>query len=245
MSSIWVFDSPHKTELLNFFITQGYAPYYDAKHRYDQGWLDRVEPNRMYDKFEEYEECVTAPSVLIVGNFTGQEWDIIKDWLNGVIEHQQVLLPPFKLTQGNDIAPLVSIAPEFTPVKGEYGFSLELLENDIMLYEVTRPGTKLPFCVVVHDWAKKGHEYFFSDIYGSNSWDANRRECRFDYLFLQNVWHHLKMPGEFTMNVVKKRVDGCYPDRLLEGVAPEGEPVVYRNTINQVKGILARKWGVY
>ena len=71
----------------------------------------------------------------------------------------------------------------------------------------------------------------------------NRRECRFDYLFLTNLWVHLKMPGEFTMNYLKERTERCYPGKLAEGKAPEAEPIVYRKSLEDVKQVLKRRYG--
>jgi hypothetical protein len=137
-----------------------------------------------------------------------------------------------------------NIPPELPAIDGEYRFRTFHAEKlDIKLYEVTRPGTEKPFTVVVNDVSAKGDLYFFTDIYGSKEWDMNRRECRFDYLFLTNLWEHLKMPGEFSMNYLKERTDRCYPGKLAEGQMPEAEPIVYRKSLEDVKQVLKRRYG--
>lgn len=137
---------------------------------------------------------------------------------------------------------LQSIKPEFKKLGSNYAFREYLiLERDTMLYEIVRPSTLLPFTVVIEKFSKKGPVYLFTDIYGSNEWDMNRSECRFDFIFLQNLWMFLKMDGEFTMSIVKKRVDACYPNRLSEGEVPETEPIVYRRSIENVLQSLLKK----
>ena len=137
---------------------------------------------------------------------------------------------------------LQSIKPEFKKLESSYGFREYLiLERDTMLYEVVRPNTLLPFTVVVEKFSTKGPVYLFTDIYGSNEWDINRSDCRFDFIFLQNLWVFLKMDGEFSMSVVKKRVDACYPDRMSKGEVPEIEPIVYRRSIENVLQSLLKK----
>ncbi len=137
---------------------------------------------------------------------------------------------------------LQSIKPQYEKIENHYRFREHMiLERDTMLYEIIRPNTLLPFTVVVEGYSKKGAVYLFSDIYGSSEWDMNRLECRFDFIFLQNLWRFMKLDGEFTTEVVKRRVDACYPDRLAEGIAPEPEPVVYRRSIENVVQSLMKK----
>lgn len=137
---------------------------------------------------------------------------------------------------------LTQLSPEYPKIDGHYNFRQHFIEDrDTMLYEVTRPNTLLPFTVLVEHFSVNGKKRLFSDIYGSNEWDMNRRECRYDYLFLQNLWKWMDLDGEFTMNVVKERVDGCYPGRLTEGVCPEPEPIVYRRGIEFVIDSLCKK----
>jgi len=105
----------------------------------------------------------------------------------------------------------------------------------VKLFEVKRPRTEKPFTVLVDCFSQRGDEYFFSDVYGSKAWDSNRMECRFDFLFLQNLWTHMGLDGEFTMDVLKKRVDRCYPG---EGRVAESEPIVYRSPLESVEKLL-------
>ncbi len=129
------------------------------------------------------------------------------------------------------------LPPNFKKPDGPYEFNKVYLEDrDTMLYQVNRPGTLLPFTVVVDHFQRRnlGHDRFFTDIYGSSEWGRNRAEHPYDYGYLVWQWKQLGLPGEFTMEVVKERVRRCYPDRLLEGELQEAEPVVYRRSIGNV-----------
>ena len=137
---------------------------------------------------------------------------------------------------------ITRLSPEYPKIDGHYNFRQHFLEErDTMLYEITRPNTLLPFTVLVEKFSVFGKRRLFSDIYGSSEWDMNRRECRYDYLFLQNLWKWMDLEGEFTMNVVKDRVEGCYPGKLNEGICPDPEPIVYRRSIEFVINSLCKK----
>jgi len=132
---------------------------------------------------------------------------------------------------------VISMAPSKIDLKEGYFFQKMYDEgSDIMYYEVIAPSSELPFTVVVVNYSQKDDSWFFSDIYGCYSWDSNRMGCRHDYQFLVFLWKALKLPGEFTFEVVKKRVDGCYPSRCLPGILAQAEPIVYRKSLSQVVG---------
>lgn len=136
----------------------------------------------------------------------------------------------------HDVEPVISMAPEKMNVDQPYRFRCHYYEGyDVKLFEVVRPGTEKPFTVLVDCFSKRSDEYFFTDIYGSSSWDCNRLECRYDFLFLQNLWNHLGLEGSFTMDVLKKRVDRCYPG---EGRIAESEPIVYRVCLEDVEKLM-------
>jgi hypothetical protein len=135
----------------------------------------------------------------------------------------------------------ISQPPEYEQIKEPYEFEMQYCDpRDTMLYSVRRPGTDEPYTVVVEQWTKKGHEAFFTDIYGARSWDQNRTNCRFDFTFLQKIWKHLQLPGEFSIQLVKEKIERCYP---RPGQVPEPEPVVYRRPIREVLQRLARRDG--
>lgn len=130
---------------------------------------------------------------------------------------------------------ILSIPPDDYDFNAPYEFRFRYNEAiDTMFYEVKRPGTEIPYTVVVVGYQKKGHVYFFTDIYRCNSWDSNRIECKYDFPFLISLWKHLDLKGEFTMQVLKDRIDRCYPEKLLDGIVPEAEPIVYRMSLDVV-----------
>jgi hypothetical protein len=118
-----------------------------------------------------------------------------------------------------------------------YEFEKRYLSDiDVCLYQVRRNETEVAFTVVVNNFKKVYNEsdkVFFTDIYGSSAWDSNRIYARYDFTFLCKLWKHLGMAGEFNMDIVKERIDACYPDRLAKGIAPQQEPRVYRKTIDE------------
>jgi hypothetical protein len=151
------------------------------------------------------------------------------------IKKQKIELDKIGYTENLDGKVIKSMPPEYDDIKDCYTFKYEYIENkDIMVYQVTRPGTNLPYCVVVYNHQKHGHNNFFTDIYGDPTWDINRRECRFDYTFLQKVWETLELPGKFDIQLVKERIKKCYPGRIKEGLTPESEPIIYRQNIKDV-----------
>jgi hypothetical protein len=110
---------------------------------------------------------------------------------------------------------------------------------DTKYYEVVAPGREIPITVVVANFSSKSDVFLFSDIYACNAWDSNKTYCRYDFLFLKKLWHHLGLEGEFGIEVVKRRVDACYPDRC--GGVLEAEPVVYLKSMDFVIGFSRKR----
>lgn len=130
---------------------------------------------------------------------------------------------------------VLSTAPSDIDLKSGYKYQCYYDEPfDTKYYEVIAPSSETPFTVVVYNFSKKDDTFLFSDIYASNAWGRNRMECRYDYDFLVALWQHLGLPGEFTMAVVKRRVDACYPDRVKKVEDLETEPSIYRRPMSEV-----------
>jgi hypothetical protein len=109
-----------------------------------------------------------------------------------------------------------------------------IASNDTKYYEVTRSNTKLPFTIVIPSFSTKDESWFFTDIYGSNDWDYNRIDCKYDFQFLCNLWNKIGMAGKFNMELVKNRVDSCYIERIPKGQVPCAEPIIYRRDMDDV-----------
>lgn len=137
---------------------------------------------------------------------------------------------------------VLSIPPANIDLKDGYDYHSFYDEiMDIKYYEIKSPSSETPFTVVVYNFSKKDDSWLFSDIYASNAWASNNMECRYDFHFLTVLWKHLNLPGEFTMDVVKRRVDACYPDRVKDINELETEPAVYRRAMLEVIGMKRKR----
>lgn len=185
-------------------------------------------------------ELKELPSILFITMPHDNVKELVMKIVSGDLQMTEYFLKGFITEKKeNHVEPIISMAPEVPDIETPYCFTSRYLDSyDVKLYEVIRPGTETPFVVLVENFSQKSDIYFFTDIYGSNAWDCNRRECRFDFLFLQSLWHHMKFDGDFTMDVLKKRVDSCYPGI---GIVAESEPIVYRNTIDAVEKIIKQR----
>lgn len=126
--------------------------------------------------------------------------------------------------------------PEKVEYPDYYQFRSQYLEHyDIMLYEVVKPFTDLPYTSVTRNYNVKGHLPFFTDLFICQSWGV----ARDDIAFLINMWKELKMDGTFNLEVLmKEATEKCMPqdDRL-----PEPEPEVYRRCLEDTIQILKEK----
>lgn len=218
----------------------GYQVFFDQVHQNDEEWFRRqlkgnfllvtMDGERFIDKVVPgpYRYFIVVPEPV-----TEEMWEEVQgpgevSWFD----------KPDVLKGGNDVK-CVSHPPQYEPITEPYEFETYYIEErDTMLYTVKRPGTAEPYTVVVFPWKEKGHEAFFTDIYGARSWDHNRMECRFDFSFLQECWKRLHLPNEFTIDLVKEKIARCYP---REGIIPEAEPKVYRRGWQEVVETLARR----
>ncbi len=140
---------------------------------------------------------------------------------------------------------LLSTPPADIDFKGGYNYHSFYDETlDIKYYEIKSPSSETPFTVVVNNFKLKDDSWLFSDIYASSAWASNNMECRYDFHFLTVLWKQLKLPGEFTMDVVKRRVDACYPDRVKTVNDLESEPSVYRRSMLEVIGMKRKRLGI-
>lgn len=137
---------------------------------------------------------------------------------------------------------VVSYPPQEVDLKKGYSFDSIYDETyDVKYFEVYSPSSETPFTVVVNNYSKKDDTWLFSDIFASNAWARNNMESRYDFHFLTVLWKHLGLPGEFTMDVVKRRVDACYPDRVKDLKDLEPEPQVYRRPMAEVMGMKRKR----
>lgn len=131
----------------------------------------------------------------------------------------QIAIPETEKQKSDSIQKL----PEF------YNFRHYYLEpRDIMVYEVVKPHTDLPYTTITAEYKEKGHLPFFSSLFISESWGI----CAHDISFLKQIWTHLKMDGEFDVEkLYRDRVEACTPG---PGRIPDAEPIVYRRTLEEI-----------
>lgn len=261
---ITIFKTVNSSKLVDLFESLGYAPYINYTADYAWLKKELVGVCQCYSIYNDcvysymvadidpIEYAVPAFSF----SFTSEvNWRSLNDWLNdiilnikteydiswldkAVVQKRSNVVDDLKLFEiaGFGVGSVEHIPPTPIETSGNYEFHKFYLEAlDTMFYEVIRPGTVVPFTVVVVSFSLKSDEYFFTDIYASNSWDYNRRECLYDFNFLKTLWvNFFKFPGEFTMELVRARIARCTPEKLAQGVAPEAEPLVYRRAMDIV-----------
>lgn len=261
---ITIFKTVNSSKLVDLFESLGYAPYINYTADYGWLKKELVGAYHCYSIYNDcvysYKVDDIDPLEYVTPAFAFSfssdiNWRSLNAWLNHIILNiktnydiswldkaivQKVsnVSGDLKLFEidGFGVGSVEHIPPTPLDTFGTYEFKKFYFEAiDTMFYEVVRPGTVVPFTVVVVSFSLKGHEYFFTDIYASNAWDYNRRECLYDFNFLKALWSNFfKLPGEFNMELVKARIDRCTPEKLSEGVAPEAEPLVYRRAMDVV-----------
>ena len=176
-----------------------------------------------------------------------QEWKSILKWVRSIFEgvddyelneFMEKLVPkpvecPEKITLSKQIEPKIE---DVTP---EYRFKYVIDEEiDRALFQVDKPYTDRPYTAVIRSFSKRGFLPFFTALYVCTSWGV----CSNDHLFLQRLWSHLNMEGEYgPLNLeqrLKEDIEKCLPG---EGKVPEAEPEVYRCDIMGVREIWSNK----
>jgi hypothetical protein len=256
-------DNPNtaeQAEHIKFFDTLGYTAYADAIHKYDYYYLKKNVPFKngrffiterekiyMFDEnllredmsvtpdfaliFNETEECVSEDDWAKIANFFDQHWlDENIDMTNTMKVYELIGRPEKMATTAEASDEIITEQQDY------YSLNLKYLEEvDIMLYEVTKPFTDLPYTSVTRNYSKKGHLPFFTDLFICSSWGV----ARSDILFLQHSWNEFKMDGEFNLDVLlKNATEKCLPS---ESNIPEPEPEVYRRNIESTIKILNEK----
>lgn len=266
----YVFDTNEAAELITNIESLGFNAFFSAKSDYN--WLAErfINPRRYLLFWDAHRyghidhNSIDAPMLAISLPEEYVKWEEVATWIQVEIfklplelefnfkylkfekpaTQKRVYNPPGekKIIEGLE-SHVMSIPPDEIDLKNGYSFDCfydEIL--DIKYYEVLAPSSPTPFTVVVNQFSSKNDSWFFSDIYASNAWGRNMMESRYDFSFLQALWVHLKLPGEFTMDIVKRRVDSCYPDRVKTLAELEAEPSVYRRPMKDVMGMKRKRF---
>ncbi len=172
-----------------------------------------------------------------------EDWRAVYSWLGAEI----LAIPhgdPASIEAGRlflnqpTIAPLVLASPAVTEeesrpsgksTQDHYGFRYFHLEpRDIMVYEVVKPHTDLPYTTLTTEYSARGHLPFFSSLFINTTWGV----CNTDIAFLRQVWSYLCMEGECDLErLFKDRVEACFPSPTR---VPEQEPMVWRRSLEEI-----------
>jgi hypothetical protein len=253
-------DVPNTKEQANHvkvFSELGYAPLADSLHRYDYNYLYKNGLNArffiqedeelyMFDREDLLIDMTVVPDFVIVFNenkeVCKEDWSRIHQYVKEHITDTMVDMTNTMKVHELMGKPVEMKSEQLTEViestRGNNYYNLEtrLLEHlDIMLYEVRKPFTDLPYTSVTRNYSKKSHLPFFTDLFICQSWGV----ARSDISFLQHTWKELNMEGVFDLEaLMKEATDKCLPS---DNRIPEPEPEVYRRELNDVITILAEK----
>lgn len=252
--------APENCRQVKIFDELGYGPLVDARHKNDYYWLhNNIQSGRLFVQEDQNvfmfeandldEEMKFVPDFCILFNedkvVDEDDWKKIHLFVeqhltDGIIDAtneqyvselmgKPVVLKPIEMVREE-------VPPAIPKVNEHYAFESKYLEfEDIMLYEVRKPFTDLPYTSVTRSYSRKGHLPFFTDLFICPSWGVARADAG----FLNYIWKQLNMDGEFDLEaLMKEAVEKCLPgeDRL-----PEPEPEVYRRDIAAVEEILKEK----
>lgn len=249
-------DDPTVVKVIKTFRDLGYTVLVDAIHIKNYKWFqENIVVGRLFifDRDELFmftkenldPEMIWTPDFSITFNddaeISDTQWDEIHlyakqhltdemiDMTNTMKVHELLGKPTTQKVELEDI--------EIKKQEQDY-YALNrcfLEKQDIMLYEVTKPFTDLPYTSVTRNYSKKGHLPFFTDLFICQSWGV----ARADIAFLAEMWKELKMTGEFDLDkLLKEATEKCMPQ---ENTLPEPEPEVYRRSLQDTILILKEK----
>lgn len=256
--------TPNQDKIVSTLVGLGYAPLVDSVHGLHHGWyLSNIAPcpHKLYTvdllgkRLIEYEVADlpttmnSYPDMVIYFNqgekVTDVDWYHIRHWLRFHLLEEEVDAGLVEKGNALIVKPekqIVALPGDETEAEDEekkcYTFASQYLEeDDIMLYQVCKPFTDLPYTSVLREFSKKGHTRFFTSLFVCPSWGVSR----FDVPFLEYIWkHRLQMEGAFDMDqLLRAATEACYPRE--DGIVPETEPEVYRRSIAEVVVTLESK----
>jgi hypothetical protein len=248
--------------LLKKLVALDYAPMVDAVHTKSYEWfvknvtscshkLFSLEEDDVF--FYEVDELDPAmrfvPDVLVYFNegesVSVAQWVAIRYWFrfilfenemetDFVLQGKELMKTPYKekavIKKEDDC-----VWMERTQEQKYYSFRKQLItDDDIMVYEIIKPFTDLPYTAVIRNYSLRGDVPFFTSLYICPSWGVSR----YDLPFLKHLWKEEFGFDEslFDMDrMLKEATEACYPQ---PGEVPEPEPEVYRRSLEDVKETL-------
>jgi hypothetical protein len=243
------------SKLLKTFAELGYTTLADGIHGKNYRWLiDNIKEGKffifangvvkMYDKEVLEEDMKWYPDFAIVFNeecsIDSITWEAIRLYCNQHLTDEMIDMTNTMKVHEVMGKPMKAVSAlkeeEVTTGLDHYSFESYYIEKeDIMLYEVLKPFTDLPYTSVTRNYSKKGHLPFFTDLFICQSWGV----ARSDISFLAYMWKELKMTGVFDIEeLMKEATEKCLPS---ETRIPEPEPEVYRRSLHDTILILREK----
>lgn len=243
------------SKIIKTFRDLLYTVLVDARHVYDYKWIyDNTEVGRlfifkdnnllMYDREDLEIDMKWHPDFAITFNdwekVDSQTWEAIRLYCQQHLTDEMIdMTNTMKVHEilGKPLTVRASLPePEKVEYPEYYSFQSRHLESqDIMLYEVVKPFTDLPYTSVTRKYSLKGHLPFFTDLFICQSWGV----ARADIAFLKHMWSELQMDGEFDLeSLMKDATERCLP---AEDRFPDPEPEVYRRSLEDTILILKEK----
>lgn len=244
-----------KQEDLIKVLNQKFVVLVDAVHGKDKDYLKEnyIKNYRFFFLSEFLSMCTSdeldyvAPDFVICfnhdENITEKDWICIERYIEIMfvpsIRHSEIVTQRAAELLQTYVKPEPKLTPE--PVepadlKSHYElFMKHVEERDTMLVQVEKPFCDLPYTVVIRNYSEKGLKSFFTDLFICHSWGVSRK----DYEFLEQVWKHWNMEGEYNLDqMLREATERCFP---RENAQPEAEPEVYRKPIPDVLFTLQNK----
>lgn len=226
----------------------------DAVHQNDLNYMQNNFDNARFFFLSEFLSMCTkdelaqiAPDFVINFNMnfevTEKQWVSISRLFENLIftefNHPEEIVAPAKELLNEFVIPApITLPPEIPNIETKEHYELytkHVEDRDVMLIQVEKPFCDLPYTVVIREFSKKGFVSFFTDLFICDSWGVSRK----DYEFLEQVWKHWDMHGEYNLDkMLHEATKRCFPQ---EGEQPQAEPEVYRRPIENVLETFKRR----
>lgn len=235
--------------LIKQFEKNGFEPKVDAVHVTDYSWFEKnckssyslflIRDKKVFQFFVEdlTQEMLFHPDFAIFYNVDVErptdDWLLIKNYLMHIFEYQEDAAVADQVKDILQPATKIIGTKKFHVSSHEgdphYHFkTYHLPQKDVMLYEVIKPNTEIPYTSVTREYSVKGHLPFFTDLFICDSWGV----ARADFSFLKKIWKYLEMNDEFDIDaLLKTATDRCFPS---DENVPQAEPEVYRRCMEEI-----------
>jgi len=230
-----------KKELHNLLTGLGYPIFMDFINRENRQWREDnkvgsffyyIDGNGTDDWLwvcgDEDPDLQVTPSADLLGDGADRLLEWLERLLDGDVKIYDQAPPP--LTQILEL-------PVFDIDQGSKEYALEnILVNDCMFYQVTKPFVDRPYTTVVRGFGRNGHKRFFTNLFVCASWGVSSKDIQ----FLHKAWEYFEMEGVLDLEVLmKEATEACrYPGL-------ESEPEVWRTDLNSVLEIFNKRAGFY